>query len=250
MDTSGKLLQLFFIAFLCCLSSIFSTRAIAYQAFPPMLAPSLDAGIMIGYTGGSRRGVIVNPATSGSETNQGSQDSSEIGGQIRLLFGSEYNYRPFIYLNGAKPIGAPISILLGRILPPFTNATKLTLTSNWLARLGLGAATPWFYDTFQLDIGAAAVVMNQTLETYIGEAVTHTFNQNKTSVRPSLMGSVTWSLCEKCIRCHELLLTAQINVDSNPEINASVPSGIGPLNTRVEQAWVPRGDIILSVGLG
>lgn len=247
MDTVRKLQRIGLIIASGLLSCLLPTEVMAMNSWPSFLAPSFDAGIMIGYTGGPRKGVIVNPATGGSEMNSGSQDSSEIGVQMRLLFGSEYNARPFFYLNGTRPIGSAITILLGKDLPPFTNTTKLTLTNNWLTRFGLGGVTPWLYDRFQLGAGAAVVVMSQTLETYLGQAKVSTFNQNKTSVRPSVMGNITWSLCPKCLMGHESLLTAQITADNNPVINGSVPSEVGPLNTRVHQAWVPRGDLIFSI---
>lgn len=244
MDKLHGTLKLAFTFLVC---SFLTTSSFAAYRLSSVLKPSFDIGVMLGYTGGNRKGVMVEPVTGASANNSGSQDSFEVGGQMRLLFGSEFNYRPFIYVNGSRPIGTPLSIVLGKFLPPFTNGSKLVLKNNWLSRVGLAAATPWLYETFQLGIGAGALIINQTLQTYVGQATTSIYNQNKTSVRPTFMGSVTWSLCPCCLRGNEALLTAQINADSDPVINATVPSTVGNLNTRIHQAWVPRGDLIFSI---
>lgn len=244
MQTKRQQIILFF---LCSIFSI--SHAHAYQKWPVSLTPQLQVGLMGGYTGGPRRGLIVNPVNSGSVTNSGSQDSSEIGVQMSLLFGSECCYRPFIYLNGAKSIGAPLSILLGKVLAPFTNTTKLAFTTNWLTRLGIGVTTPWLYDRFQLGAGVGAVMLNQTLETYLGQVTTTSFQQTNTSIRPSLMSNVTWSLCP--LLGHQTLLTAEITADHQPAFNDNnVPSNIGTLHSSVTQAWVFRGDLIFSISLG
>lgn len=245
MDSPNHISRLFLIL-LCCFSYLLSTNLAAKTSWRTYLKPSLEAGVMAGYTGGYRRGRIVNPATGDSSVNSGSQDSGEIGAQMRLLFGSEYNYRPFIYLNGAKGLGTPISILLGNDFPPFTTTTKLTLMTNWLARLGIGGASPWYFNTFQLHAGLAAALLNQTLQTYAGPSI---FSQNQTALRPSLMAGVTWCLCKKCVIGHRALLTAQITADRNPYISDSIPSSLGTLDSRINQLWVARGDLILSIKL-
>lgn len=245
MDKWSKL-QLLSITLLSCLA----TQVYAQHSWYPMLQPSFDIGIMAGYTGGPRRGVIMNPVTSGSAVESGAQDNTEIGAQMRLLFGSEYKIRPFLYANGARPIGVPLSIRYGKILSPFTQSTKQTLQTNWLARVGAGVSSYWLYDVFQLGIGAGAVALNQTFKTYAGEATTTTYSQNKTSVRPSVMGNVTWSLCSQYFRGHEAFITAQLTADSQPVINDNFSSAGTALNTNVNQAWVPRGDLIFSIKLG
>jgi len=204
---------------------------------------------MLGYTGGPRKGILINPATTGAEVNSGSQDSYEFGLQSRLLFGSECCFRPFLYFNAVKTVGAPISILFGRVLGPFDRTTKLNFTTNWIARLGIGANTPWLYEKFQLGGGVAAALFNQTVDTYLGEFTTVTSSQTSNAIRPSFMGNVTWELCPHCLFGHEGLLTAEVTADDQPLVKNTVPSEVGPLDTHVNQSWVFRGDLIFSIRL-
>lgn len=231
-------------------SYCFSTHLVAATSLSRFAPMETDIGIIAGYTGTSQNGQITAPFGLGTFTNSNGNYNEEFGLQAKFVYNFRDESQPFIYVNGISTVGSANSIVIHDfVLVPFE--TKLLVNNNWIARIGVGIQTEQLNDLFQLAVGVGAAFVNQTLKTYIGETATTRFTNQQTSVAPSVMGSVSFHLCQACVAHRPLLLALQVTIDRNPQISANGVTVFGDAySSNVSQKWTPHGDLVLSLPLG
>ncbi len=224
-----------------------------FKTATTLIPGAVEVGVLAGGTNVNRSGKIISSAPDREDptfTASSSSSSAEIGLQAKFIYDYNGQAQPFVYLNGTTTLGTASNINFGVTSTGATLTSKLVVNNNWSTRLGVGIQTEPLLGGLQIGVGVGAAVINQSLKAYISEANTTIFQKQLSSIQPTVMGVVSWQLCQSCIDGHSLSLAGQLSADnySGITVNGSTASGAN-YSSSVSQQWVPHADFVLSVKL-